>query len=328
LTRELDAIAAAGFGCVEVQSFAVGLPRFAPSSVFTYGTDAWFASLEVVLDRARDLALTVDITLGSSWPSAGTYISDAQALQQLTITGALVRGPGRLDEPFPSAAEPRLYSLAYELLRLPNTFRADKMTPVALMAFHVADVQQPVAGTPSAITGLPDLPPPTYLDPSSIVDLSTSLSGDRIRWDIPDGNWVVLAFHTGPTGMTSFYGADPGPALVLDHFNEAAVDAHLRAVAQPAVDLFGPHVGTYSDVDLRRQSRAEDGAVLDPRFPRGVPHTPWLRAAAVSARAVQAVRLGCLPQQAVSVSTPALRDARHRSACQAGLRTDDLRADG
>src|SRR6185503_4676648 len=80
LGRELGVIRDAGFGSVEIQSCAVGLPDNAPAAVHTYGTPPWFDHVATVLDQAATLGLKVDLTLGSSWPSGGVHVQDDQSL--------------------------------------------------------------------------------------------------------------------------------------------------------------------------------------------------------------------------------------------------------
>ena len=156
LARELRAIRDAGFGSAEIQSFAVGLPADAAAAVQTYGTSTWFDHVAAAVDEAHALGLTIDLTLGSAWPSGGAHIGDHESLQQLTSTGAMVTGPGMLDVPFPGPTEPVSYGLSESLLKLPNTFVASKMTPVAVFAVKLADDQ--TSDTPSSAPCCRDCP--------------------------------------------------------------------------------------------------------------------------------------------------------------------------
>ncbi len=200
LTRELEVMSQAGFGGAEIQSFAVGLPSSAPSSVYTYGTGSWFDHLAAAVNAAQAVGMKIDLTLGSAWPSGGAEIQDPLS---------------------------------------------------ALFAVRLADDQtqdQPL--TAPTLSGLPALPPTAYLDPTSVTNLSSYVLPDPLHplgvleWTAPAGKWVVFAFYQGPTELRTFYGADAGTPLVLDHFNENAIDTYLQAVAGNAATRLGSQFGT------------------------------------------------------------------------------------
>jgi hypothetical protein len=246
LGRELALMHDAGFGGAEIQSFAVGLPTDAAAMVRTYGSPAWWSHVGVALDRAQALGLTIDLTLGSSWPSGGDDVPEDLSLQQLTMSQVVVQGPGVQDLVVPGPIEPLSYGLAESLLGIPRTFDPYKMRLVSVQAARLSDDQTPV-GPPAhaTVAGLPDLPPTLFLDPSSLVDLGSAVQPDgHIQWVAPPGTWVVFAFHTGPTGTKPFWGADPQGGLVLDHLSSEAVERHLDAIADRARTLFPDRYGS------------------------------------------------------------------------------------
>jgi hypothetical protein len=246
LARELSVMHEAGFGSAEIQSFAVGLPGGVSPNVNTYATPAWFDHLAAAVDRASTLGMTVDMTLGSSWPLAGTDIPDAQSLKQLTVTGRFVQGPAVFDDLVPEPVEPLTYPLASELFKFPNTYDKSKMKLVTVLAARRSDNQtQDSAASAPALQGLPNLPATVYLEAGSVVTLVPYLtSNGRLQWAVPAGNWMIFALYHGPTGSRPFYDANSGPAFVLDHFNRNAVLNSLQSVAQTAADRLGPRFGS------------------------------------------------------------------------------------
>ena len=245
LVREIRAMSTAGFGSAEIQSFAIGLPETAAAAVKIYGTSAWFDHVGAALNEAQRLGFKIDLTAGSSWPSGSDHVTSPQSLQQLISTGVVVIGPGTFDAPVPAPSAPVRYSLALQTLQLPDTFDASRMTSIAILAFRVASdqTQTQAPGTP-VLPNLPQLPPATFLDADSVVDLGPFVSTGRIHWQIPPGAWAVFVFHSGPTGSQPIYGADPNGGLVVDHLNDAAVGAHLDDVGGTAQARFGPQFGT------------------------------------------------------------------------------------
>jgi alpha-L-rhamnosidase len=78
LTRELTAMARAGFGGVEV---AYVYPLGPATTEFI--SDAFLADLRFAADRAHELGLRFDLTLGSGWSFGGPHISGELAARQL-----------------------------------------------------------------------------------------------------------------------------------------------------------------------------------------------------------------------------------------------------
>ena len=78
LSRELTAMAGAGFGGVEV---AYVYPLGPATTDFM--SDAFLADLRFAADRAHELGLRFDLTLGSGWSFGGPHITDDLAAYQL-----------------------------------------------------------------------------------------------------------------------------------------------------------------------------------------------------------------------------------------------------
>jgi hypothetical protein len=93
LERELTAMADAGLGGVEV---AYVYP-LAPATT-EFGSDAFLADLRFAAERAHDLGLRFDLTLGSGWSFGGPHISAELAARQLHWERREI-GPGPLQVP-------------------------------------------------------------------------------------------------------------------------------------------------------------------------------------------------------------------------------------
>ena len=78
LNRELTAMAGAGFGGVEV---AYVYPLAAATTEFM--SDAFLADLRFAAERANELGLRFDLTLGSGWSFGGPHITADLAARQL-----------------------------------------------------------------------------------------------------------------------------------------------------------------------------------------------------------------------------------------------------
>jgi hypothetical protein len=97
LNRELTAMADSGIGGVEV---AYVYPLATATTEF--GSDAFLADLRFAAERAHELGLIFDLTLGSGWSFGGPHISTELAARQLHWERREI-GPGPLEIPVVSA---------------------------------------------------------------------------------------------------------------------------------------------------------------------------------------------------------------------------------
>ena len=93
LTRELQTLAGAGFGGVEVTSI-YGV-RGADSSYVPYLSDRWVGLLAHTVAEARRLGMGVDMPPGSGWRTGGPLVPEADANASLRVTVDSVRGGAR-----------------------------------------------------------------------------------------------------------------------------------------------------------------------------------------------------------------------------------------
>ncbi|MCH2187926.1 hypothetical protein MK280_18880, partial [Myxococcota bacterium] len=73
-------------------------------------------------------------------------------------------------------------------------------------------------------------------------DLSESVKGDRLDWDVPAGQWRMMAFYSNSTSHFVMGGAYPGQeeeARVIDHLSSKGADALLDGYAVPALRAIG-----------------------------------------------------------------------------------------
>jgi hypothetical protein len=92
LERELRAMKEGGIGGVEIQPVypqALDDPeRFFKN--FDYLSDEFIGDLRFVNDKARELGMRVDVTLGSGWPFGGPHIPITQAAGKLRVVSISV----------------------------------------------------------------------------------------------------------------------------------------------------------------------------------------------------------------------------------------------
>ncbi|WP_042394570.1 glycosyl hydrolase [Streptacidiphilus carbonis] len=205
IAREIDQIADAGFGGVEISANHHSITDVTVLQPKTYGwgTAPWNAGVESALEQAARRGISVDITVGPSWPAAVPSITpdSPAAMKELAYGSVSVAAGARYSGPVPPAVQAA----------------APGVTVQNLLLVQAARVY--AANTTRKATGL---------DPASVVDLtSTVTGGTTIDWTAPtDGPYVLISYWVRGSGQQPEAGphTDP-PAYVVDHFSAAGTRA-------------------------------------------------------------------------------------------------------
>lgn len=205
IAREVDQIADAGFGGAEIAAVhhSVKDKSVLDTAHHGWGSRPWRDGVEAALRRAARRGLTIDLTLGPSWPVAvpGVSPDDDAAAKELVhgraslTAGATFRGPVP-----PPVHEP-----------------AAGVTRQRLFAVQAARVEPAYATRKE-----------TGLDPSSVVDLTATVAGDgTLTWTAPDaGEWVLISYWARGSGQQPESGPHCAPAAyVVDHLDPAGTAA-------------------------------------------------------------------------------------------------------
>ncbi|HKW18876.1 MAG TPA: glycosyl hydrolase [Terriglobales bacterium] len=196
LERELRAMKDAGIGGVEIQPvypLALDDPQTGFHN-FPYLSDEFIDDLHFAAEKARELGLRFDVTLGSGWPFGGPHIPVTQAAGKLRVV--------------PVQVEPGAKSIA-----VPDISAGEKL----LAAFVSVNGKSPQMLNLEGIH-------------SGRIPLSPSANSRSLTW--------FIASRTGQMVKRAAIGAE---GFVLDHFDQAAIENHLRTVGDRLLSAFGDH---------------------------------------------------------------------------------------
>ncbi|HEX4321307.1 MAG TPA: glycosyl hydrolase [Acidobacteriaceae bacterium] len=204
VTRELEAMKAAGIGGVEIANlYALGLDD--PATGFRNTPFLSPEHLEVLgfaAQEARRLGLRVDVTLGSGWPFGGPEIPVTEAAGKLRVEAVKVEaGASSAAAPFVDVGEEML----------------------AVFVLSSADEHRGTGG--EGTSGEP---------------LALPVAG-RFQLKAANEARTVLCFLSSRTGMVVKRPSVGAGGFVLDHYDKAATEAHLHAVGDKLLSAFGDH---------------------------------------------------------------------------------------
>ena len=257
LTGELQAATAVEFGGFEIQPFRAPLffvTGAAAARIDSYATPSFFTHVADAARAAAAHGAEVDYTLGSGWPSGGAAITPELGLLELRAASVSLVGPMHYHAPPPQPAPHQPNALDALLPRpagqaLPAEWSARLAARGKLIALLALRGTAPALQPRSGPAGLFGPPPPDIarsgaLQPGSAVVLTDRIGADgTLDWQVPPGQWQLIAFTQAATAQQVALSAGAGPQLVLDHFNAAAFAAHAAAVGDAGVPAFGALIG-------------------------------------------------------------------------------------
>jgi hypothetical protein len=204
IRREVDQIADAGFGGAEIAAVHHSIRDKTVLDVANngWGTPAWNAAVEAALDQAKKRGITLDITVGPSWPAAlPTVTPDSPASVKELAHGSVSLAAGATH----SGAVPA------PVVAPEAGVTAQKLLLVQAVRVNTVNSTQKETG----------------LDLGSVQDLTDQVADGQITWTAPaDGQWILLGYWERGSGQRPESDPHTAPlSYVVDHFSRAGTQA-------------------------------------------------------------------------------------------------------
>lgn len=214
ITAELGLLDELGFGGVEIQPFTFGLPAegSAVPAVRTVGDSTFVAKLDHAFAEARRRGMGVDLTISSGWGLGGPLECAECGEHQLLMTETDVVGPGQIDLVIPRPnSTPYDGDRVVDLLGLGGPFDSN-LELVAVVRGRLADS---LANTNRATV-------------TELLDVTARVQGDRLRMDVPEGQFRIFGVFANRTNtrlVGAAYPGDPSSFRMIDHLDRRGLAA-------------------------------------------------------------------------------------------------------
>ncbi|EZP74118.1 Alpha-L-rhamnosidase [Sphingomonas paucimobilis] len=292
LRREVQLMADHGFGGAEVQSFTPNFVTLTPQervAVNNYAEPSFFAHLRTAADAARSAGLSLDYTLGSSWPSGGgEAIPPEKAFTELAMARTAVKGgtAGPIKVEIPKRTkrlgalngfDPRVKDPKYADWGKRMEARARTVAVVAMKG-SAPDLKPRQGMMGMTISPWNDVLASGTLDPASSILLTGKLREDgALDWTPPPGDWQIFVFRQFASDVGVLGAAGKGPQLILDHMDPSAFAAHAARVGDPlGKDPAGMRATFVDSLELMQDIQWGPQLLEEFRKRRGYDLTPYL----------------------------------------------------
>jgi len=246
LTADLDALAAAGIGGVEVTPI-YGV-RGTEARFIQYLSPQWMAMLDHTLREATRLKMGVDMATGTGWPFGGPWVDDDIAPRSIAYKTWTLAGGERLNESVTLRQTPLVRAIGNQIHVVNEGAPGDPPRGAAAAAptikpdaraIQISDLVDPVTANRNLqalaleqVKYPRDLPLTVlmaYPDAGTAVDLTSRVGTDgTLDWTAPQGRWTLYALFAGWHGKLVERAAPGGEGFVIDHFSTDAIRKYLQ----------------------------------------------------------------------------------------------------
>ncbi|MEO1217871.1 MAG: glycosyl hydrolase [Bacteroidota bacterium] len=227
LVKELETFHEKGFGGVDIQPLAVGLDPDMEhwSQVHTYNSEGYFDLLKISLNKARQLGMSVDLSISALSPVGGPHVGLEEGLESLAFGEATILGDKVISLELPKPKLPYFYQwMAWEELFFEEendqwaTFRENKLELLEVFASKTLKEERS-----EYAVYLDDY---VALDPDSILNISDFVQNGEIIWEAPKGYWKIIAVYKMPVAQSPWELAMDQKGYVLNPFKSSKVLAN------------------------------------------------------------------------------------------------------
>lgn len=255
MTRDLEAMKAAGLGKVLFLEVNVGVPR-GPVPFFS---EEWKKAFVHAVKESERLGIEMTLGVGPGWTgSGGPWVKPEQSMKHVVGSRVNVEGPGQFSGklPLPPPVKPYfglpdslktawdgyhrdVAVLAYPTPSKPSAAPAD-------LAEKALYMREPFSSKPGVRPYLPEPPAAVAgaaagVSPDSILDLTNRLRPDgSLDWQVPQGKWTILRLVARNNGMSTRPAPEPGVGFECDKFDPKALDDHLNNYVMALKERCGP----------------------------------------------------------------------------------------
>ncbi len=218
ITWQLQQMREQGMGGVEIM---VPWKMYAEGNI-PYLSAEWLQMVRHAISTAEELDLEVAITFSPGWSFGGFWVPPTERSKVLTRGWVKVSGPRTFDDELPlpapaSGAAPKVFA----------SDAPDENSVVAVVAGKVSS---------------------QGLDGATLIDLTRGLQDGRLKWQVPEGDWLVMAFRLKYTGQVCQTTANfEQPQWVLDHLSKNAVRNYCNYLGGTFYQAFGEEFGKTVD---------------------------------------------------------------------------------
>lgn len=251
IRRDLEAMRDKGIGGAIITDAYAGarmvaeLERTGP----VFASPAWRELYRHALNEADRLGIELSLHIQSGWNLGGPLITPEHAMKKIVWSQHTVRGPARVERvlPLPEGTHDYYRDIAVQAFRV-RPDRPSETPPIKW--FDLKAVHEIFRGGGDyplhrLREQYPSRPGEADVHPDEILDLTSYLDAQgRLRWTVPEGEWVILRFGYTLTGAHTQAQNTGWDGLSLDHLSSEALEFYVHTIVDTLLADAEGHIGT------------------------------------------------------------------------------------
>jgi len=204
LTWQLEQMHEQGLGGVE----QITMGEVYEKGNHPYLSEEYFNLVRHAIQEAKRLGMEFSLNFGGpGWVIGGEWVPPEDRSKNMVPTSVDLQGPRTFSGPLPSKIKRRSVSWSIEPGKITDEDRL-----IAVVAGRIVE---------------------NRLQESSLVELTSQVEGRRLHWEVPDGQWRLMAFWLKRTGQ----------GTAVDHFNKGAMERYCDYLGSKFRAGFGDEFG-------------------------------------------------------------------------------------
>ena len=273
MVKDLESMKEAGIGNLVFLEVNIGVPR----GPVDFMSDPWQDLFANAVRHAERLGIDITLGAGPGWTgSGGPWVKAQQSMQHLVFSEVNVAGPAVFDSvlPLPAQRSTRWHQMRSPFYEDVVVYALPKCSPV------IGDIDEKALYERNPYTSMPGVKPylpasarhpeqdeSSILDPAKIIDLTDHLAPDgRLRWDVPEGEWIILRMGRRSTGASTRPAPEPGIGFDHDKFDKAALEDHFDNYYGKLLEKAGPRAGQHGWTTVHLDSWEMGAQNWTPKF--------------------------------------------------------------
>jgi len=215
ITWELEQMKEKGLGGVLITSAA---PEVYEKGNIPFLSKDYLEMLRHAVLEAKRLEMEVNINFGVGWVFGGYWVPKEERAQSLVPVSIDLHGPTLFSGELPK------YAHAIDRRH-------------ELMIKNIPDINKLVAVIATKVKN-------NVLVRSTAIDLTARIKDNRLIWQVPEGEWRLMAFWLKPTGQITNYVKNTSVKhFCVDHFSKKAMQNYSNFLGGKYFDVVGDEFG-------------------------------------------------------------------------------------
>lgn len=215
-----------------------------------FGSDEWNELFVFALDEAKRLGLEMGFNIQSGWNLGGPRVTPEYTAKQIVYTETKIRGNKNISQKLKMPGVKRNFYKDIGVLAIPITESVKRNEVISDLDYKLGyhelggsapDTRFLLKNSPGNKEGNTSY----TVKKEDVIDLTSRMdSKGNLRWDAPEGNWVILRIGYTCTAAHVSTSSGVWKGSVLDYMSKEAFDFYWNDVVEPIFETAGEHVGT------------------------------------------------------------------------------------